>query len=92
MSSETPPDERVVLLFASIHDVLAAEALAKERGLWCDMVPAPRELSSDCGMVLELGGEGWEQVRALLGERDQLRGVFRLTASGYEQIWPSAGA
>jgi hypothetical protein len=46
--------EHAVLLCDSIHDVLSAERAVKQAGLWCDMVPAPRELSSDCGMVLQV--------------------------------------
>ncbi len=44
-------DAVCVMLFASIHDVMAAEHVLKSRDLWCDMIPTPRQLSSDCGMV-----------------------------------------
>lgn len=43
-----------VLLFPSIHDVVRAERAFQRAGLWCDMVPVPRQLSSECGMALEV--------------------------------------
>jgi len=43
-----------VLLFTTIHDVMRAEKLLKQAALWRDLIPTPRQLSSDCGMALEL--------------------------------------
>ena len=45
-------DDPILLVCESIHDVLAAEKALKQRDVWCDLVPTPRELSSDCGMSL----------------------------------------
>ena len=41
-----------VLLFPSIHFVLRAEKLAKEKRLSVKLIPVPRHLSSDCGVCL----------------------------------------
>jgi putative Se/S carrier protein len=46
-------DEHVVLTFNSIHDVIKVEKIIVRHGIWCDLVPTPRELSSDCGMSIE---------------------------------------
>jgi len=43
-----------LLVFDSIHDVLAAEATLKAQGLWCDLVPTPKAISSDCGMCVRV--------------------------------------
>jgi hypothetical protein len=40
------------ILFRSIHDVLKAEKLLKHRGFTFELVPVPRNLSSDCGMCI----------------------------------------
>ena len=56
---------RVILLFPSIHDVIATETRLKEAGVWCDMVPVPRELSSECGMAVELREADLTRVEGL---------------------------
>jgi hypothetical protein len=44
----------ILLLFQSIHQVLCAEKLLQGQGIWCDLVPTPKEISSNCGMSLEV--------------------------------------
>ena len=41
-----------VVLFYSTHVALRAEKLAKKAGLKVRLIPTPRHLSSDCGIVL----------------------------------------
>lgn len=41
-----------VMLLPSIHFVLKAEQLCRQRGLAHDLVPVPRKISADCGMAL----------------------------------------
>jgi hypothetical protein len=53
-------------VFPSIHYVLAAERSFQERGLWCNLAPAPRDLSNDCGMVLEFRLEDLAAAEAVL--------------------------
>ena len=43
---------RVLLLFASIHGVLTAEAALKAACVPLDLVPVPKEISPDCGMAI----------------------------------------
>ena len=45
--------KHVVLTFDSIHDVIKAEKIIVRHEIWCDLIPTPRELSSDCGMSIE---------------------------------------
>ncbi len=54
---------RVLLLFASIHHVLAAEAALEAGGVEPDLVPVPKEISSDCGMAIALAPA--DRTRAL---------------------------
>jgi len=42
------------LLFFTIHDVLRAEKALKKYGADFELVPVPRNLSSDCGMCIQL--------------------------------------
>lgn len=59
---------KVILLFQSVHQVTRAERILKENGLVVDLVPVPREISSDCGVALELGSESKEKAIDLLRE------------------------
>lgn len=44
------------LLFHTIHDVLKTEKLLKAHGCNFELVPVPRNLSSDCGSCIKLKG------------------------------------
>ena len=75
--------DRWVLLFDSIHHVLAAERAFKEYQVWCDVVPVPRELSSDCGMAIEVRPADLAEVRRVLADpRVSIRAVYQPTEAG----------
>jgi len=42
------------LLFPAIHDVLKAEKRLKSEKIQYELVPVPRQLSSDCGVCIKL--------------------------------------
>ena len=48
---------KCVLLFESVHRVMKAEKLLKGKGIKIDLIPVPREISSDCGVAIELSGD-----------------------------------
>jgi hypothetical protein len=52
-----------VVLFPSVHFVLRAEKIAKEKGFSVKLIPVPRHLSSDCGVGLRIS---WEEKEAIL--------------------------
>ena len=86
MSAEARPPKRIVL-FDSIHYVLAAEAVFKERDVWCDLVPVPKELSSDCGMAVEFREEDGERAcKVLKDRRVKWRKMYRPVESGFEEV------
>ena len=79
-------DERWILVFDSIHHVLAAERALQGHGLWCDLVPTPRDLRSDCGMVIELRpAERHEADGVVRTLARQPVAVYRRTERGYER-------
>ncbi len=43
----------LLIVFGSVQRVMRSEKAARERGLDVDAVPAPRSVSSECGVVLE---------------------------------------
>lgn len=59
-------DRRYLVLFDSIHYVLAFERQLKRGGIEHDVVPLPRELSSDCGSAIEFREQVLEEVRRML--------------------------
>ena len=44
----------LVIIFGSIHRVLKAESALKAAGIAAELIVTPRELSSDCGMVVRI--------------------------------------
>ncbi len=68
-----------VILFPSIHFVLQAEKLMKGRGFSIDLIPVPRQLSSDCGICMLIEWEQREKLYSLLqGEGVKIEGVHLL--------------
>lgn len=47
----------ILIVFGTVQRVMRAERAARERGLDVDAVPAPRAVSSQCGVVLEARSE-----------------------------------
>jgi hypothetical protein len=45
---------KCVFLFLSIHQVMRAEKVLKGKGVKIDLIPVPRDISSDCGVAIEL--------------------------------------
>ncbi|HUT37262.1 MAG TPA: DUF3343 domain-containing protein [Planctomycetota bacterium] len=45
---------RLLLTFASIHHVLAAEKALLDAGLAPDLIPVPKEISANCGIAIAL--------------------------------------
>lgn len=50
--TETTP--ATILLFYTSNHAFRAERLLKARAIACQLIPVPRDLSSDCGVCLRL--------------------------------------
>ncbi len=61
--------KKILLTFASIHYVLKAEKIIKKQGLFTDMIPVPKEISSDCGMALLIYEKDLTEIKSLLNEK-----------------------
>jgi hypothetical protein len=59
----------MLLVCQSIHHVMKAEQLLRDAGIVPDMIPVPREISSDCGMCLAIDNADVADVEALLDRR-----------------------
>ncbi len=80
-----------VFTFPSLHHALRAEKLCLEAGLRARLIPLPREISSDCGVVLALP---WEARAAgeevLAGAGVPVAGLHSLRRSGRQaRFWRS---
>lgn len=60
---------KCVFLFESVHQVMKAEKSLKGRGFSIDIIPVPREISSDCGVAIELPWEDREGALSVLEGR-----------------------
>ncbi len=45
---------KLLILFQSTHAVIRAERLCMKAGIPCKVIAVPRELSSECGIAIEL--------------------------------------
>ena len=76
-----------MLLFDSIHDVLAAERNLKRHELWHDLVPAPRDLTADCGMAVLFEHADLARVReALASPAVRIRSVHEPSDAGHRDV------
>lgn len=83
------PRANGIVLFDSVHHVLAIERLLKDTEIWFDLVPVPRSLSSDCGIAIEFRVDALEPVREIVtSEGRPWRAIYLPTPNGYEQVAP----
>lgn len=62
-------------VFNSAHRVMKAESLLKSRGIPILLIPAPRQLMTDCGLALRISPEIRAEVMRVL-EEEQLLPAF----------------
>jgi len=77
------------LLFNSIHYVMKAEELLKEAGVTIDLVPVPREISSDCGMCIAFSEQDLQKVISLASRQGfpgETRIYRRMARHEYQRI------
>lgn len=59
-----------VAVFHSVHRVLKAEKVLKAAAVDFRLIPAPRQISADCGLALSFGEGLRGTIENLLGEAD----------------------
>lgn len=62
-------------VFNSAHRVMKAEGILKSRGIAILLIPAPRQLMTDCGLALRFSPEIRDEVLRIL-EQEQLQPAF----------------
>jgi len=72
---------KCIFLFGSIHHVMKAEKLLKGKGMEVDLISVPREISSDCGVAIELP----------LGLKENVLHLFRENKISILECYAKAG-
>jgi hypothetical protein len=72
-------------VFNSAHRVMKAESILKSRGLPILLIPAPRQLMTDCGLALRVGPDIRDEVVRVL-TAEQLLPAFINRFSGGRYI------
>jgi hypothetical protein len=76
-----------VAIFNSVHRVMKAEKLLKGEKLPIMLIPAPRALSSDCGLAIRYSDQDRERVEALLASASLVPvEVYQLSESRYTRV------
>lgn len=80
-------DGEYVAVFQSIHKVMKAEKLLKQKGFSVLLIPAPRALSSDCGLALRYAPHERPRVEEALSEAGLLpQDLYRKDGETYQPV------
>lgn len=83
-------EQDYVAIFHSIHRVLRAEQLLKQRQVPFLLIPVPRKLTSDCGLALRIAPARLAEVFAVLAVADLLPPeLYQLHSGAYVPIDPA---
>lgn len=80
---------QLLAVFSSAHRVMKAENILKKNKLAILLIPAPRALSTDCGLAIRFDSDLFDSVlKALELENLMPTIIYRKNSdSSYEQIW-----
>ena len=80
-------DGDYVAIFNSIHRVMEAERLLKDKHLKMQLIPAPRALAADCGLAIRYAEDVRSDVEAALSEVGLMpRDLYRKSGETFEKI------
>jgi hypothetical protein len=80
-------DGDYVAIFNSIHRVMEAERLLKDKKLPMLLIPAPRALAADCGLAIRYTEDARGEVEAVLAQAGLLpRELYRKTGDVFTKI------
>ena len=80
-------DGDYVAIFNSVHRVMEAERLLKDKHLKMLLIPAPRALAADCGLAIRYAQDVRSEVEAVLAEAGLLpRELYRKSGENFEKI------
>lgn len=82
-------DGQLLAVFNSAHRVMKAENILKKNGITILLIPAPRALSTDCGLAIRFNGDLLETVLQGLTSENLLPSIIykKISDSEYEPVW-----
>ena len=76
-----------VAIFNSIHRVMEAERLLKDKKLKILLIPAPRAVAADCGLAIRYAEDARGEVEAALTAAALMpRDLYRKQGENFEKI------
>jgi hypothetical protein len=80
-------DGDYVAIFNSIHRVMEAEKLLKEKRLAILLIPAPRALAADCGLAIRYAEDARGEVEGALAQAGLLpRELYRKSGDDFTKV------
>ena len=77
---------KALLFFRSTRDMVKAEASLRERGVEAEMEPAPRAISLDCGMCVEVEMDELDRALEALGGELSPDAVYTVRGRTYVRL------
>lgn len=77
----------LLIAFDSTQQALRAEMLLEYAEVEIDIRPTPKEITAGCALSIEFPQDALDEVRRIIREeRVEIRGLFKRTGEGYEQL------
>ena len=62
---------KTIFVFHSTHDAIAAERACLRKGVSCQAIPVPRDITAECGIALEVDGKD-KNAAAIVLEKESI--------------------
>lgn len=80
-----------ILILPSVHFVMKVEKEALAGGAAVDLVPTPRQISSDCGMAVKFRGPDLDWILREMDREGMPEGmIYRFREGIFELLGPAA--
>ena len=73
---ELEPNITCLILFRSVHDVIKSEKQIKRKGFDYQIIPVPSDISSECGMCIEINKTNSHDVSSLLDQNSIIYNLY----------------
>ncbi len=81
------PDKFMLIAFDSTQQALRTEMLLEYADIEIDIRPTPKQITAGCALSIDFPDEELAQVRKIVAEESvDIRGIFRQTEDGYEEV------
>lgn len=87
-------ESQLFAVYNSAHRVMKAESVLKRHGMDIKLVPAPRALSTDCGLALCYSNELYDSIMQILTSENILPAYIyrKKDTSRFDLVWSDENA